>query len=155
VLGGLDGVALVAGLVRGAAAREAVLRTLGGPPALAALDRPVSAFAMTTLDPQAELISAFYAALGEAHAAARRWHAEAPAADRLTPEVAARLWAEGLAAAAAAGRPTRDAYGRPLRLHLLPPDLLELASPRALAPDGGRLPEDLEPWAAWVHEERP
>ena len=155
VLGGLDGVALVAGLVRGAAAREAVLRTLSGPPPLAALDRPVSAFAATALDPQAELISVYYGVLGEAHAAARRWHAEAPERARLTPEVAAQLWDEALRAVAASGRPTRDAYGRTLRLHRLPPDLLELASPRSLAPDGARLPEDLEPWAAWVHEERP
>jgi len=48
-----------------------------------------------------------------------------------------------------------DAWGRPLRLHRLPADLLALTEPRALIVNGTHLPEDVQNWAQWVAKEKP
>jgi hypothetical protein len=60
-----------------------------------------------------------------------------------------------LDAVARRGKPNDDAYGRRLRLSLLPSDLLSLVDPRAVIVVGTRLPEDVENWTAWVAKEKP
>ncbi len=67
----------------------------------------------------------------------------------------ARLWKQALAACKQRGEKIVDAYGRELRLSMLPQDLLSLTDPRAVVVVGTRLPEDVENWAAWVKKERP
>jgi hypothetical protein len=67
----------------------------------------------------------------------------------------ARLWSKALDAVARRGKPNDDAYGRRLRLSLLPSDLLSLVDPRAVIVVGTRLPEDVENWTAWVAKEKP
>jgi hypothetical protein len=84
----------------------------------------------------------------------RGWEQAAPPEERLTPAVNARLWAQAMRAAADAGDPTMDSFGRPLRLAGLPDDLLDLLDPRRMV-RGTRLPEDLENWPNWVRQENP
>jgi len=67
----------------------------------------------------------------------------------------AGLWARALDACEARNEPVTDAYGRRLRLHQLPADLLALTDPRAVVVDSTRLPEDIVNWPAWVAEEQP
>ena len=67
----------------------------------------------------------------------------------------AELWKQALAACKQRGEKVTDAYGRTLRLSLLPQDLLSLTDPRAVIVVGTRLPEDVENWAAWVAREKP
>ena len=52
-----------------------------------------------------------------------------------------------------AGKPAADAYGRPLTLDLLPPDLLAQVDPRQVVAKGTRLPEDVVSWQRYVEEE--
>ena len=73
----------------------------------------------------------------------------------MTPATMAGLWRDAVAACTARGDRVDDAYGRPLRLSRLPPDLLSLTDPRAVVVVATRLPEDVENWPAWVARERP
>ena len=43
-----------------------------------------------------------------------------------------------------------DAFGRPLRLSVLPDELVALTDPRVVVADGTRLPEDIEAWVRFV-----
>ena len=86
---------------------------------------------------------------------ARDWERSAPAEEQLTPPVQAELWRAALRTCRDRGEPITDAYGRELRLHRLPHDLLVLTDPRAVVLDSTRLPEDIEDWIRWVHEEQP
>ena len=67
----------------------------------------------------------------------------------------AQLWKQAIAACKARGEKVVDAYGRELRLSMLPQDLLSLTDPRAVVIDTTHLSEDVENWAAWVAKERP
>lgn len=73
----------------------------------------------------------------------------------MRPATMAGLWTAALAACEKRKQGVTDAYGRRLRLHWLPSDLLALTDPRAVVVDGTRLPEDVESWPAWVAKERP
>ncbi len=151
----LDGQALALGRIRGAnAAAATVLRvtTIPQPPEL---DAEISASARTDLDPIAELTDHFYIILDELHEQARAWEASAPKDEKMRPRTMALLWNKALAAVAKRGLPIDDAYGRKLRLSLLPADLLALVDPRAVIVVGTRRPEDVENWAAWVATEKP
>lgn len=153
--GVLDGQALALGRIRGAnAAAATVLRVTAIPPP-PALDAVVDARATSTFDPVEELTDHFYIVLAELHRQARAWEAKAPASEKMQPATMAALWRDALDACRARGEPVTDAYGRPLRLALLPPDLLALTDPRAVVVVGTRLPEDVENWAQWVAKERP
>jgi len=109
----------------------------------------------TAFDPNETLVDRFYVVLGELYAQERAWEAGAPATEKLTPPVMARLWKQSLEAVEAKKESARDAWGRPLRLHRLPADLLALTDPRSVVVNGTRLPEDVQNWPQWVAKEKP
>ena len=45
---------------------------------------------------------------------------------------------------------TTDVIGRPMKLELLPDELINLTDPRLVVADGTRLPEDIEAWTRFV-----
>ncbi len=153
--GVLDGQALALGRIRGRNAAAATVLRVTQIPEPPALDAVVDAHGRTQFDPVEELTDHFYIVLAELHAQARTWEASAPPTEKMQPATMARLWKQALAACEARGEPTADAYGRPLRLHRLPRDLLALTDPRAVIVVGTRLPEDVQNWARWVEENRP
>jgi hypothetical protein len=89
------------------------------------------------------------------HAQAAAWERAAKDGEKITPKVVAKLWESALDAMEKRQEPARDAWGRRLRLHRLPSELLALTDPRQLVLDATRLPEDIENWAAWVAKETP
>lgn len=152
--GTLDGQALTLGRIVGAnAAAAAVLRVTTIPPA-AELDAEVSVSARTELDPIAVLTDRFYVVLAELYAQAREWERTSPPADKMRPEMLAKLWTRALDACKRRGESVEDSFGRPLRLRILPADLLALTDPHVVI-TGTRLPEDVENWAAWVARRKP
>jgi hypothetical protein len=153
--GALDGQALALGRIRGANAAAATVLRVTAVPAPPQLDAVVTASAATHFDPVEELTDRFYIVLAEVHEQARAWEAKAPKGEKMRPKTMAGLWSKALAAVAKRGQPVDDAYGRKLRLSLLPDDLLALVDPRSVIVDGTRLPEDVENWTAWVAKEKP
>jgi hypothetical protein len=65
-----------------------------------------------------------------------------------------KLWNAALDACAKRGERVDDAFGRRLRLRVLPQELLALVDPTVVV-TGTRLTEDIENWAAWVAQVRP
>jgi hypothetical protein len=153
--GSLDGQALALGRIRGSNAAAATVLRVTQIPKPPELDAEVNASAMTKFDAIEELTDHFYIVLAELHVQARAWEAKAPADEKMRPETMAKLWNAALAACEQRGERVDDAYGRKLRLHLLPEDLLALTDPRAVIVQGTRLPEDVENWAEWVAKEKP
>jgi hypothetical protein len=153
--GSLDGQALALGRIRGANAAAATVLRVSAIPQAPELDAVVNARASSTFDPVEELTDHFYIVLAELHRQARAWEAKAGPNDKMQPPVMAELWKRALEECKQRGEPTTDAYGRTLRLSLLPPDLLALVDPRSVIVVGTRLPEDIENWAQWVAEEKP
>jgi hypothetical protein len=154
-LGNFDAQALALGRVRGANAAAATLLRVTALPAPPALEAAVGVRGSTPLDPNGTLVDRFYGVLGELATQVREWEASAPPREKMTPATMAALWGRALVAADRRQEPTRDLWGRTLRLHRLPPDLLALTEPRALVVDGTRLPEDTQNWAQWVAKEKP
>jgi hypothetical protein len=152
---GIDAQALALGRVRGPNAAAATLLKVSAPPSPVQGDTPVSVSGSTRFDPTVALTDHFYAALGELHAQSRAWEAKAPKGEKLVPRTQARLWEAALDALEARKEDVRDGYGRRLRLHRLPADLLELTAPQAVIVDGTRMPEDVENWAQFVAREKP
>jgi hypothetical protein len=72
----------------------------------------------------------------------------------MKPETMVKLWQRALDACKKRGERVADAFGRPLRLRILPADLLALTAPHAVI-TAARLPEDVENWQAWVGSKRP
>lgn len=142
----MDALALTSGAVRGDnAAMAAVLRV----DALTQEDREPpwrDSYGETPFDPNEELQSAFWELLGELSRAVRDW--EKTEEGLLTNEALA-----GLHAAVLSEGEYVDAWGRPLELWRLPDDLLAMCEPRLLVTDATRVPEDIEPWNAWVRKE--
>ena len=93
--------------------------------------------------------------LGELHVQARAWEATAPPTELMQPATMARLWNQALRAVEARHEPVVDAYGRRLRLSLLPNDLLQLTDPRYVVVVATRLPMDVENWTRWVEGNKP
>ncbi|MDX2086458.1 MAG: MG2 domain-containing protein [Kofleriaceae bacterium] len=153
--GTLDGQALTLGRIRGVNAAAATVLRVSTVPAAPALDAVVHAAGGTHFDPVEELTDNFYTVLGELHVQARAWERSAPPAEKMRPKVMAQLWAQALAACKARGEKVVDAYGRELRLSMLPSDLLALTDPRAVIVLGTRLPEDVENWSEWISKEKP
>lgn len=153
--GTLDGQALTLGRIRGPNAAAATVLRVSTIPTPPELDAVINATATTQFDPLEELTDNFYTVLAELHVQARRWEVTAPAAEKMRPATMSQLWTKALAACEQRGEKVVDAYGRKLRLAMLPDDLLALTDPRAVIVLGTRLPEDVENWAAWVNKEKP
>ncbi len=153
--GTLDGQALTLGRIRGANAAAATVLRVSAIPTPPELDAVITATATTMFDPVEELTDNFYTVLAELHVQARAWEKSSPATTKMQPPAMAQLWKQALAACKARGEKVTDAYGRELRLSMLPGDLLSLTDPRAVIVVGTRLPEDVENWAAWVAKEKP
>lgn len=151
----LDAQALSLGRIRGHNAAEATILRVARIPDPAELDVVVNSSAEATFDPVAELTDRFYIALAELHAQVRAWEASAPPDEKMTPATMARLWQKALDACAGRGERVDDAFGRRMRLHYLPQDLLALTDPRHVVVVGTRLPEDVENWTEWVARRRP
>ena len=81
------------------------------------------------------------------------WEKAAKPGEQLTHARTKELWDATLDAREAADRPVNDPYGRRMVLHQLSEDLLAKTQPNLLVRDAARLPEDNEPWAAWVQDE--
>lgn len=153
--GMLDGQALTLGRIRGPNAAAATVLRVSAIPKPPELDAQVSASAQSQFDPVEELTDHFYTVLAELHVQARAWEAKAPPAEKMKPATMARLWTAALEASEKRGEPVTDAYGRRLRLSMLPGDLLSLTAPRSVVVLGTRLPEDMENWSDWVAKEKP
>lgn len=151
----LDGQALTLGRIRGANAAAATVMRVSAIPRPPELDAVVNGHATSRFDPVEELTDHFYGVLAELHVQTRTWEAKAPASEKMRPATLARLWTQALDAVEKRGEPVTDAYGRRLRLSMLPADLLSLTAPRSVVVLGTRLPEDSENWAAWVAKEKP
>jgi len=153
--GNLDAQALTLGRIRGTQAAEATILRVESIPPPEAVDRVLYESAQTEFDPISILTDNFYIALAELHVQTRAWEAGAPAGVTLGPKKMSELWRAALKASKAKGQPILDAYGRPLRLHWLPSDLLALVDPAQVVADATRLPEDVENWQQWVMKEQP
>ncbi|PIE19291.1 MAG: hypothetical protein CSA65_02895 [Proteobacteria bacterium] len=153
--GVLEAQALALGRVRGSFAAEATVLRVSTVPKLKELDVVISAEAQTRFDPNAKLTDRFYTVLAELHRQARAWEKTAPKNQKMTPKLMASLWKKALDACLARHKKVVDAFGRKLRLHRLPGDLLALTDPRQVVLVGTRLPEDVENWSRWVQRRRP
>jgi hypothetical protein len=153
--GALDAQALAMGRIRGGNAAAATVLQVASLPARSELDAAVSASSSSPFDPGDELHDRFYGVLSELQAQVRAWEEAAPKDDRMHPGTMARLWEQALAACEKRGESVRDAYGRRLKLSLLPAPLLGLVDPRQVVVEGTRLPEDVESWAMYVEKEKP
>lgn len=152
---GLDAQALTTGRVQGAHAAAAIVLGINGLVARQDEERVATASQTAQLDTVAELTDAFYRALAATHERTRTWERTAPAGEQMKPATMAKLWNEALDALDKDGKPARDAFGRRLKLTVLPEDLLALVDPRLVVVDGTRLPEDVESWSAYVAKEKP
>ena len=155
--GTFDGVALVRQRISGENARAATILRVGSPPSPEAIDAPVSTSKQALPEPRTVLVDHFFPLLAELLRQERAWEKAAAKGDKLDPAQTARLWSKALDAVAAreGEAAVLDAYGRPLRLHHLPSDLLDMTAPHNIAADGTRLPQDLENWGQWVAREEP
>lgn len=153
--GALDAQALTLGRIRGAHAAEATILRVEAIPAPADVDVVLFESAETRFDPIEELTDRFYIALAELHVQTRAWEATAKAGVTLSPSIMSGLWKKALTSCGTRGEKIEDAYGRSLRLHWLPSDLLALTDPANVVADATRLPEDVENWQAWVMREKP
>ncbi len=152
--GALDGQALAMGRVLGANAAAAVVLQVGEVPATEQLDAVVHASTSESFDPSVELTDRFYVVLAELYVQARQWETQAPADEKLQPATLVKLWQRALEACGKRGEKIEDAFGRRLRLRVLPPELLALTDPTVVV-SGTRLPEDIESWADYVARRRP
>lgn len=155
VFGSLDAQALALGRIRGANAAAAILLRVSAMPPPPTVEAAVPVHGATAFDPNEALVDRFYAVLEELYVQERTWESTAPASEKLTPPVMARLWSQALDAVEAKKESARDAFGRTLRLHRLPADLLALTDPRNVVVNGTRLPEDVQNWTQWVAKEKP
>lgn len=153
--GYLDGQALTLGRIRGGYAAEATVLRVSSIPSPEKLDIVLNGSAETKFDPNVALVDRFYVVLAALHEQVRSWEKSAPKAEVLRPPLLAKLWKQALAATEAKGKSVKDAFGRRLRLHRLPADLLALTDPRQVVTVGTRLPEDIENWPRWVQRIRP
>lgn len=146
----LDATALALGRVRGKNAAAATVLLVSTVPAPAEIDISASATATTPFDPALPLADRFYTVLEDLYVVVRRFEQEAPKEEKLTPQKMLALWDDALAAAGKRGKETKDVFGRPMKLALLPDELVALTDPRLVVADGTRLPEDIEAWTRFV-----
>jgi hypothetical protein len=155
VFGAFDAQALALGRVQGENAAAATLLGIMALPTPGELDRVVHGQAEAIFEPLIDLTDHFYSALTELHVQTRAWEEDAPAEEKMHPRTMAKLWERALESCEKKGESVRDAFGRKLRLSLLPPVLLAQTDPRSVVVRGTRLPEDVENWADFVAREKP
>jgi hypothetical protein len=153
--GVFDAQALALGRVSGEHAAAAIVGKVGNLPPLPDLETSINAMGLSPFDGNAGLVDSFYAVLGELHQLCREWEEKTPKDQKMSPAAMAQLWEQALEQAEEKKLPHEDPWGRPLRLHQLPSDLLALVDPRVVVLDGTRNPEDVESWTAWVMKEQP
>ena len=153
--GVLDGQALALGRIAGSNAAEATVLKVAQLPSPASVDNPVGGTASTSFDVVAVLTDRFYPILAALHTEVREWERSSAKDVVMEPAVMAGLWTKAVKRVEAKGGEVVDAYGRRMRLHHLPADLLELTAAQQVVIDGTRLPEDVENWTEWVAEKRP
>jgi hypothetical protein len=153
--GVFDAQALSLGRVSGEHAAAAIVGKVGNLPPLPELETSINAMGLAPFDGNAGLVDSFYTVLGELHLLCRQWEEKTPRDQKMSPVAMAELWDQALEQAEEKGLPHEDPWGRPLRLHQLPSDLLALVDPRVVVLDGTRNPEDVESWTAWVMKEQP
>jgi hypothetical protein len=153
--GSLDAQALSLGRIRGANAAAATLVRVSSMPPPPQVEASVAINGSTIFDPNEAQVDRFYVVLGELYTQVREWEASASADAKISPQMMAQLWNRSLDAVEARKESARDAWGRRLRLHRLPMDLLALTEPRAVIVNGTHLPEDTQNWALWVAKEKP
>jgi hypothetical protein len=153
--GSMDAQALSLGRIRGANAAAATLVRVSSMPSPPEVEAAVSLSGSTVFDPNEAQVDRFYVVLGELYNQVRTWETNAPISERMTPPVMARLWNQSLDVVEDRKESARDAWGRKLRLHRLPADLLAMTEPRAVVINGTRLPEDSQNWPQWVAKEKP
>ncbi len=153
--GTMDAQALSLGRIRGANAAAATLVRVSSMPPPPQVEAAVSVSGNTVFDPNEAQVDRFYVVLGELYTQVRTWESTAPETEKMTPPVMARLWNQSLDAVEGRKDSARDAWGRRLRLHRLPTDLLSMTEPRAVVVNGTRLPEDTQNWSQWVAKEKP
>jgi hypothetical protein len=153
--GSMDAQALSLGRVRGANAAAATLARVSAMPPPPQVEAAVSVNGSTVFDPNEAQVDRFYVVLGELYTQVRAWEGSAPESAKMTPAVMSQLWNKSLDAVEARKESASDAWGRRLRLHRLPSDLLSFTEPRAVVINGTRLPEDTQNWAQWVAKEKP
>jgi hypothetical protein len=153
--GVLDAQALSLGRVRGRNAAAATLLRVSSLPPAPSREAAVSVSGRSTFDPNEAQVDRFYAVLGQLYEQVRAWEKSAPPSEQMTPATMARLWNQALDAVEARHESARDGWGRRLRLHRLPADLLALTEPRLVVINGTRLPEDMQNWPQWVAKEKP
>ncbi|MEZ4323364.1 MAG: MG2 domain-containing protein [Myxococcota bacterium] len=141
--------ALQLGQIQGENAALAAVLLVQNLPMDAAGDVRMSASGTQSPDETEALTTNFYRGLEALVARVRAWEKAAPASEQMQPATLAKMWSEVLAAA---DTPIVDAYGRPLTLGNLPPDLLVQTDPRQVVADSRRLPEDVTNWPLWVAE---
>ncbi len=151
--GRFDARALLTGRIAGENAVLATLQRIADIPATPAEAEAVDAVGSKPFDPVVPLTETFYELLSDARQRVSAWEEGAPEGELLTNERMVSLWNTMLKERVRDELPVDDAYGRRLELHRLPSDLLELADPRLLVADKRRLPEDIEPWQAYVWED--
>jgi hypothetical protein len=148
--GALDATALQMGRIRGGNAAAATVLQIERLAEAASTDAVVSTKADQPFEPPVALTDNFYRVLDDLHRRVRTWETSAPRNEKMRPVLMGKMWYESLAACEARKEAVVDAFGRLLKLHRLPADLLALIDPRQLVMDGTRLPEDVENWSEWV-----
>ncbi|MSP55936.1 MAG: hypothetical protein EXR69_10090 [Myxococcales bacterium] len=148
--GDLDARALQTGQIAGHnAAAATILRVTGLPPAAPGSTR-VSTESRVVFDANAAVADAFYTFYPEVKTAVRAWEQTATEGQAMTPKIMVGIWNTTLSA-----HPTNDPFGRPLRLSVLPADLLAFTDPRVMVSNAALLPEDIENWPTYVASESP
>ena len=151
--GSFDPRALTLGQVRGENAAKAAVLRISQLPMDSAGDVALYANASVSPDVVGDLTTHFYGALERLVVKVRAWEESAPKEETMQPATMVSLWDAVLADMSNEDNPAIDAYGRPLKLNVLPADLLEQVDPRQVVADGTRLPEDVVSWPRYVAEE--
>ncbi|MBK8011160.1 MAG: hypothetical protein IPK13_07395 [Deltaproteobacteria bacterium] len=151
----LDATLLSSGQIRGANAQAAAMLRVERPPTFEDLDRRINAEGETSFDPVEKLTDTFYAIFAEVYGNVQAWEKAAKDDETLTPQAMVKFYEDTLSAREDADRPTTDAYGRRIRLDMLPDDLLALLDPRSVIINGTHLDEDVENWIDYVRRNAP
>ena len=151
--GAFDARALLLGRIRGANARQAAVLRVSTIP-VDRFERPkVSGSGVVRIPQDEALERAFEAAWARTAHNVRAWERRAPEAEKLDNARMKTMWEQALKELRTEGKPAVDAFGRELKLRLLPePKLLQL-DPKLVVGDATRIPEDTVNWASWVAKE--